>query len=555
MRALLYAALTVIVLLESTNANGLLESDVTRASNSVPGVKYRGDGHKEMASTLNQHIITSYPGFVHKPCDQWTTEELQTLQETLYGLRHPSLDQIYQEKQDNRRLRYTSLAALQAAWAKEAAEAANDPALVAVRRNGHCHEAVMWLVHHVPQTPESREALAMAVTEVPMLPEERSADAAPCQGEGASSNSAAVYQAAEHRDTCAWCHNEQKYPQQIPNALDPKYFGPDDGDPECMAKHKADGLSWTCSPHQWDRKRRCDQDYHPRCSLCEGVGGIAWNDKNEDIHIVPCTPIANASDVDPKTVKRPFQPPNFTVSYPGYYEVLIGRKRDPFCFEFFPMNNASGTLCYRAEEADWTYDISKEASVFNYHKVKMPVAPFSLLGNITSKVSHVGDRMWIVNRLYGGVEQCVCANPGKTMHDNNFPARTDWAQHAQYMGREKLHVEYLWKDMELDHFNIWAHHIWTDPATGHIVRMWKPFNGLQVIDPTAWTVPMPAANASNLEVPPALCKKGGAIARINCDDNGYYNKNDTVGMEPDGQFAQALKRLQEEHARTAAGVH
>jgi len=400
----------------------------------------------------------------------------------------------------------------------------------------------MWLVHHIPQTQEAMDALSMVVSEVPLLPTLRSADTPVCQT-NASKTSTTVCAAAEEQDTCTWCHNEAKYPQNIPNALDPQYFGPDDGEPECMAAHKTDGQAWQCGPHGWDRKRRCDQDYHPRCGLCEGVGGIAWNDDNKDIHIVGCEPVANASDVDPKTVHQPIQPNNYSVAYPGYYEVLIGRKTDPFCFQFFPGNNASGTLCYREEEAEWFYDIEKEASVFNYKQVHMPVAPFSWMGNISSVVSHVGRFMWIVNRLYGGVEQCVCADPGKTMHDHNYPARADWAQHAEYMGREKLHVEYLWKDMELDHFNLWAHHIWTDPKTGHIVRMWKPYNGLQIIDPNAWTIPMKPSDAKNLDVPPALCKKGGAIARIHCDDDGNYNGNSTEGMEMDGQFMRALTHM------------
>lgn len=33
-----------------------------------------------------------------------------------------------------------------------------------------------------------------------------------------------------------------------------------------------------------------------------------------------------------------------------YKDVLIGRKTDPFCFKFFPENNSSGPMCYRAED-------------------------------------------------------------------------------------------------------------------------------------------------------------------------------------------------------------
>lgn len=50
------------------------------------------------------------------------------------------------------------------------------------------------------------------------------------------------------------------------------------------------------NPHKWDRQRRCDTDgYNPPCGLCEGIGGIPTSDKNSDIKLTKCTPIAEAS--------------------------------------------------------------------------------------------------------------------------------------------------------------------------------------------------------------------------------------------------------------------
>merc|ERR1719370_2064062 len=49
--------------------------------------------------------------------------------------------------------------------------------------------------------------------------------------------------------------------------------------------------------------------------------------------------------------------------------------------------------------------------------------------------------------------------------------------------------------------------------------MWQPFNGLQVYP---GGVPQGQVDSSLFEdIPPALCKKGGAIMRIGCDDEGY----------------------------------
>ena len=35
-------------------------------------------------------------------------------------------------------------------------------------------------------------------------------------------------------------------------------------------------------------------------------------------------------------------------------------------------------------------------------------------------------------------------------------------------------------DVELDHWAYGPHHLWSYPESGQILRMWQPFNGLQV---------------------------------------------------------------------------
>ena len=60
------------------------------------------------------------------------------------------------------------------------------------------------------------------------------------------------------------------------------------------------------NPHSWDRTRRCDHtDYDPPCGVCEGIGGIAFGDDNDDITLTSCEPVANASDIDPTTLIKP----------------------------------------------------------------------------------------------------------------------------------------------------------------------------------------------------------------------------------------------------------
>ena len=46
--------------------------------------------------------------------------------------------------------------------------------------------------------------------------------------------------------------------------------------------------------------------------------------------------------------------------------------------------------------------------------------------------------------------------------------------------REKLGIEYINIEATLDHWNYGPHHVWVYPDTGNILRMWQPFNGLQI---------------------------------------------------------------------------
>jgi len=95
--------------------------------------------------------------------------------------------------------------------------------------------------------------------------------------------------------------------------------------------------------------------------------------------------------------------------------------------------------------------------------------------------------------------------------------------------------------MELDHFILWSHHVWTDPISKRLVRAWKPFNGLQNYDPEAWLDKI--EDPSVFEAPPAKCKKGGAPIRIHCDDAGNYHPNKTEGVEHlDALFMMAVQK-------------
>ena len=96
---------------------------------------------------------------------------------------------------------------------------------------------------------------------------------------------------------------------------------------------------FTRVPQSWDRRRRCDQqEYSPACGPCEGVGGIPYGSRNEEIELTSCTVVGGPGEVEEPM--RPVWATQWTL--PLAYEVLIGKKTDPACFQTFPGSDSVG---------------------------------------------------------------------------------------------------------------------------------------------------------------------------------------------------------------------
>ena len=65
-----------------------------------------------------------------------------------------------------------------------------------------------------------------------------------------------------------------------------------------------------------------------------GYGGIPYGDRNDQIQLSTCTPVATADEIDPETLVHPQW--GLTWTLPEVHEILIGPKNDPFCFVVFP---------------------------------------------------------------------------------------------------------------------------------------------------------------------------------------------------------------------------
>lgn len=252
------------------------------------------------------------------------------------------------------------------------------------------------------------------------------------------------------------------------------------------------------NPHQWDRIRRCDQydarcpdaTWAKNCSLCEGVGGLALTDGSKGFRPTTCTVVATPEQLERegKQPKRPIWPQTFVNT--GFYEQQIFVHHDPFCLAQIPSMVSNGTHCFKNQEGTFNYDSTQSNLRIDYlhSRTTLPKT------NMTEHFYHLGADGTVHPLItkYGVLPTpaCPCIKLGVK------PVASDWAHDALYLGRERLGVEFLWTEFEVDHFNKGPHHVWTDVATGNVVRMYQPFNGLEVFDPTKYEVstePLPAS--------------------------------------------------------------
>ena len=269
------------------------------------------------------------------------------------------------------------------------------------------------------------------------------------------------------------------------------------------------------NPHKWDRKRRCDnEDYDPPCGICEGIGGIVWSDKQKDITITKCEKVALPEEL---TKEERDNKPKFDLSWVNerYFQILISDKykNNPFCIGTFPGPDSTKNHCYQVSEGIHYYD-------WENYQLREDLNIYGKLGNTTSTIYHKRNNMWIDSHMPLGIKNCVCANPGKTIGVDLYPINPNFMEKdSRFIGREKLFIEYLGYERIVDHWIKGPHHIWNDVKTNKIIRLWQPWNGLQVFDPDRWTdFPSKEFKDRIFELPPQRCLNGWF--KINCDKDG-----------------------------------
>merc|ERR1719265_2278944 len=412
-------------------------TDLKRAKTKVPSAAYKGDGQVGLSKVLNGHLQKSETNL--KPCEEWTTAGLQEFMGHIALHRSSELMQIYEESNDKRAPLLKNFFDHMNHWKEVNRLAKSNPEFEEIARESHCRQAVMWWVHLLSN--EKRVSLRSQVS-VPLLPE----------GEKKHCTGSEVCEVLAGTSTCDWCHSKEADREAgIPGTTAPDAKdlpdGPDDGNPK-----------------GWDRIRRCDQNYvdekgNRGCQPCEGIGGHAYGDKNEEIDIPTCHVVAHAKSekyLIPKP-QKPIYPKKFTVNSDrsgGYGELdtLIGWQlpTDTACLSFFPQNDSSSyPLCYRDQSANLKiYDIENERGYFEYQ-----IGPNEKLNltNTTTHIMHNGWQMWVMNWIPFHPEaptpQCVCTNPSG-QHCTDPPCYSyifnyNTFENAEYLGREEIGVEWI----------------------------------------------------------------------------------------------------------------
>ncbi|CAJ1343454.1 unnamed protein product [Effrenium voratum] len=453
--------------------------DVVRAKTRTPRAPWRGGDFGAMSEVLNGHLKQMFPRT--RPCHEWSAPELQEFQAQLYATRHEHLDGIYSNVSDNRRLRLPSLESYRQTWRKLDAEVKRQPHLRDMHRDGHCHEAVMWLVHHVPAAEQQTR---FARLEVPLLSEKRHGCA---EGE--------LCRAYEGQISCADCHSGTGIIAQdwsdIPGVIpeDPKHPG-------------------------WARQRRCDQNYQPVCSPCEGVGGPYWGDDVASFQPTNCEVVALPEDVPASERQSPQFAESFTVHQLGSDRLVRTQNKAKFALYSqirstlwydFPLGDGTGTgsegmakLRHDTFYDDLGYRWLDDGLVSELHFQSRAQRAANVTGPMVSMIH--GLLGW--GKFMGGLT-CL-ADPvgvpvlGGTVDVLKVP-HSAFLEGADYKGRIKIGVEYAGfqlgdkghgdmtkkRNMTVDHYLKWFLHIFVDadktsPTFGQPVRFYGPYSGFAV---------------------------------------------------------------------------
>ena len=160
--------------------NRLSQRDTYRARTRKPRNSYRGETFSHASHVLNGHLKRNVHNHGFNPakklqdCSKFRLQDLHSIQEKIFKLRTPALDDLYQSRTDNRRLRPGPNSNLEdhlMIWKSElevTKSTAGSQTHLAAIRDGRCHETVMWYIHQLNE--ENQQRVLKTIDSMPLLP-------------------------------------------------------------------------------------------------------------------------------------------------------------------------------------------------------------------------------------------------------------------------------------------------------------------------------------------------------------------------------------------------
>lgn len=329
---MLRQAILLVSIALATSSTVIPALDLKRAATRLPKASYRGQTFADMSVVLNTHL-KRIPRLSTASCANFSTAALQeSVLLPILRQASPELLSIYALFDDSRQHVHLDEQEARDDWTRLNLLSSPHPELQLVLRDGLCHQAVMWFVHHL--TEPARRKLAPKLV-LPLLPEHlHERVALPAADADAHSQIVADYQS---KVSCQQCHLGPVWKSWTDATL-----------PLPLPKDSV-------QPGR-ERLRSCDYQNEPQCGPCDGLGGPRWGDGTHEFDPVNCTVVALPHDVPENERPRPAFPSLGRAVINGDTRTPLAVRPDPKKPGKYPKVDSAVALAWDASVRRQRYD-------------------------------------------------------------------------------------------------------------------------------------------------------------------------------------------------------